>query len=136
MAIRCLWTPLFFLVMFGIFWGIRGIHEAQIRHLLRRKGMTTDAEVVGHWFTGNAYYVTYRFYHQGQCYKHEEQVDSSKYEVWPRGTVIHISYLPQNPFVIRIAGEGNHYLHWSFVCWAGAVFMVSMVIVLGLPWWM
>src|SRR5579871_4998027 len=86
MAIRCLWMPLFLFVTLGLLNGIRGTREARIRRRLRREGIDTDAVVVGHWVMGDAYYVTYRYYRQGQPYKHEEQVGSSKYQDWPRGT--------------------------------------------------
>ncbi|HLV99773.1 MAG TPA: DUF3592 domain-containing protein [Ktedonobacterales bacterium] len=135
MAIRCLWMPLFLFVTLGLLNGIRGTREARIRRRLRREGIDTDAVVVGHWVMGDAYYVTYRYYRQGQPYKHEEQVGSSKYQDWPRGTVIHLRYLPQNPSVMRIIGEGNHYLHRSLTSLACAAFIVAMAILLGLPWW-
>ncbi len=134
MAIRCLWLPLLFLVTLGVLYGVGGIREARMQRRLRREGIETKAVVVGHWVMGSAYYVTYRYYHQGECYKRQEQVGESKYQIWPRGTKISIRYLPKNPSVIRIVGEENHYLSMSFLCLASAVFLVSMVIVLGLPW--
>ena len=136
MQVTCVWGPFFIFVTSGVLCGIRGVREARIRRRLRREGIDTYAVVVGHWVMGSAYYVTYRFYHQGQPYKHEEQVGSSKYQVWPRGTVIHVRYLPQNPAVIRIAGEENHYIQLSLANLGCAGFIVAMVILLGLPWWM
>lgn len=135
MEVTCLWGPLFVFVTTGVLYGIRGVTEARVRRRLRREGIDTNAVVVGHWVMGNAYYVTYRYYHQGQPYKHEEQVGASKYQVWPMGTVIHLRYLPQNPTVLRIAGEGNYYLQRSLINLGCAAFIVAMVIWLGLPWW-
>jgi len=134
MAIPCLWLPLLFLVTLGVLYGVGGIREARIQRRLRREGIETKAVVVGHWVMRNAYYVTYRYDYQGQSYKRQEQVGSSKYQIWPRGTKISVRYLPKDPSVIRIAGEENHYLFFSFFFLAGAVLLVSMVIVLGLPW--
>jgi hypothetical protein len=130
------WVPLLIFLVAGLLDGVRGIAEARIRRLLRREGIETKAVVIGHWVMGSAYYVKYRYYHEGQCYKREEQVGSSRYQAWPWGTVIPVRYLPAYPHVVRIANEGNHYLCLSLVNLGCAAFMVTMMILLGLPWWL
>ncbi len=128
------WLAILIFLVAGLLSGVRGISEERIRRRLRREGIETEAVVIGHWVMGNAYYVTYRYQCQGRCYKHEEQVGSSKYQVWPRGTKITIRYLPEDPSVIRIVGEANHYLSKSFLWLTSVLFVVAIVIVLGLPW--
>jgi hypothetical protein len=128
------WLAILIFLVAGLLSGVRGISEERIRRRLHREGIETEAVVIGHWVERSAYYVTYRYQHQGQCYKREEQVGFSKYQVWPRGSKILIRYLPQDPSVIRIVGEKNHYLSKSFLWLASVIFVVAIVIVLGLPW--
>jgi len=78
--------------------------------------------------SGNTYYVSYGYYHEGHRYQREEQVASSRYKVWPRGTQISVRYLPQKPYVVRISGEENHFLHSAFVI------LALIIIVLMLAW--
>ncbi len=125
------WLAILILLVVGLLSGIRGISEERIRRRLRREGIETEAVVIGHWVMGSAYYVKYRYYHKGQCYKREERVGSSRYEAWPWGTVISVRYLPECPDVARITSEGNHLLARAVITVTFVVFVIVLALLLA-----
>ncbi len=134
MDVVFLCIPSLVLLVLGVLYGIRGLHEARIRRQLGRDGVDTEAVVTGHWMigtprSGNTYYVGYRFRAWGEEYEHEEQVGLSKYRVWNRGTLIPVRYLPQDPSLARITSEKNYCL---FIGMALVVCSIGLVLVFTL----
>ncbi len=125
------WVSLLFFLILGLLNGARGVLESRIRRRLRREGVETKGVVIGHWVMGAAYYVTYRYRYQDHDYQQEEQVGSSRYEAWPSGTVIRVRYLPQNPFVARIASEKNHFLATALILAASVIVMIVVAFLLS-----
>lgn len=125
-----------FLVV-GLFYGGSGIYEERIQRRLQQEGTDTKAVVIHHHVLRGQhgwvlYYVRYRYYHQGQSYVKEEGVSSEHYNDWPKGTLIPVHYLPNNPHFVRITSEGHQYLVVGKVLLGIGIFFMAVALLFTL----